>query len=78
MHQTTDLQKTSLTKLMIATNWYNWNNAFINNVRAWKLEDVMLKKAFLMIKPYLPDLRNIFYPKKPNIPTLFPIAEGYI
>jgi hypothetical protein len=30
-----------------------------------------------MIKPCLPDLRDISYPKKPNIPTLFPIAEGY-
>jgi hypothetical protein len=77
MHQTTDFQKTSLTKLIIATDWYNWNNAFINNVRAWKLEDIMLKKAFLIIKPCLPDLRNISYPKKPNIPTLFPIAEDY-
>jgi hypothetical protein len=38
----------------------------------------MLKEAFLMIKPYLPDLRDIFYPKKPNILTLFPIVEGYI
>jgi hypothetical protein len=37
----------------------------------------MLKKALLIIKPYLPDLRNISYPKKPNIPTLSPIAEGY-
>jgi hypothetical protein len=63
---------------MIATNWYNWNNAFINNVRAWELKDVILKKAPLMIKPCLPDLRNIFYPKKPNIPTLSPIAESYI
>jgi hypothetical protein len=63
---------------MVATDWYNWNNAFINNVRAWELEDVVLKEAFLMIKPCLPDLRNIFYPKKPNIPTLSLIAEGYI
>jgi hypothetical protein len=63
---------------MIAIDWYNWNNAFINNVRAWKLEDVVLKEALLMIKPCLPDLRDISYPKKPNIPTLFPIAEGYI
>jgi hypothetical protein len=63
---------------MIATDWYNWNNAFINNVRAWELKDVVLKEALLMIKPYLPDLRDISYPKKPNIPTLFPIAEGYI
>jgi hypothetical protein len=77
MHQTTDFQKTSLTKLMVATDWYNWNNTFINNVRAWKLEDIMLKKAFLIIKPYLPDLRNIFYLKKPYIPTLFPIVKGY-
>jgi hypothetical protein len=77
MHQTTDLQKTSLTKLIIATDWYNWNNAFINNVRAWELENVMLKKAPLMIKPCLPDLRDIFYLKKPNIPTLSSIAEGY-
>jgi hypothetical protein len=38
----------------------------------------MLKEASLMIKPYLPDLRDIFYLKKPNIPTLFLIAEGYI
>jgi hypothetical protein len=38
----------------------------------------MLKEAFLMIKPCLPDLRDIFYLKKPNIPTLSPIAEGYI
>jgi hypothetical protein len=76
MHQTTDFQKTSLTKFMIAIDWYNWNNTFINNVRAWKLENVMLKEAFLMIKPWLPNLRDIFYPKKPNIPTLFPIAEG--
>jgi hypothetical protein len=30
-----------------------------------------------MIKPCLPDLRNISYPKKPNIPTLSLIAEGY-
>jgi hypothetical protein len=37
----------------------------------------MLKKAPLIIKPYLPDLRNISYPKKPNIPTLFPIVESY-
>jgi hypothetical protein len=37
----------------------------------------MLKEAFLMIKPYLPDLRNISYLKKPNIPTLSPIAEDY-
>jgi hypothetical protein len=37
----------------------------------------MLKKAPLMIKPYLPDLRDISYPKKPNIPTLSPIAESY-
>jgi hypothetical protein len=37
----------------------------------------MLEEASLMIKPCLPDLRNIFYPKKPNIPTLFLIAEGY-
>jgi hypothetical protein len=78
MHQTTDLQKTSLTKLMVAIDWYNWNNAFINNVRAWKLENVVLKKAPLIIKPYLPDLRDISYLKKPNIPTLFLIAEGYI
>jgi hypothetical protein len=36
MHQTTDFQKTSLTKLMVATDWYNWNNAFINNChRLW-------------------------------------------
>jgi hypothetical protein len=62
---------------MVATDWYNWNNAFINNVRAWELEDVMLKKAPLIIKPCLPDLRNISYPKKPNIPTLFLIAESY-
>jgi hypothetical protein len=77
MHQTTDFQKTSLTKLMVAIDWYNWNNAFINNVRAWKLENIMLKEAPLMIKPCLPDLRNISYPKKPNIPTLFLIAESY-
>jgi hypothetical protein len=77
MHQTTDFQKTSLTKLMVAINWYNWNNAFINNVRAWELEDVMLKKAPLIIKPCLPDLRDISYPKKPNIPTLSLIAENY-
>jgi hypothetical protein len=38
----------------------------------------MLKEAPLMIKPCLPNLRDIFYPKKPNIPTLSPIAEGYI
>jgi hypothetical protein len=38
----------------------------------------MLKEAFLMIKPYLPDLRDISYPKKLNIPTLSLIAEGYI
>jgi hypothetical protein len=38
----------------------------------------MLEKAHLMIKPCLPDLRDISYPKKPNIPTLSPIAEGYI
>jgi hypothetical protein len=63
---------------MVATDWYNWNNAFINNVRAWELEDVVLKEAPLMIKPCLPDLRNIFYPKKSNIPTLSLIAEGYI
>jgi hypothetical protein len=63
---------------MVATDWYNWNNAFINNVRAWKLENVVLKEAFLMIKSCLPDLRNISYLKKPNIPTLFPIAESYI
>jgi hypothetical protein len=37
----------------------------------------MLKEAPLMIKPYLPDLRDISYPKKPDIPTLSPIAEGY-
>jgi hypothetical protein len=37
----------------------------------------MFKKAPLMIKPYLPDLRNISYLKKPNIPTLSPIAESY-
>jgi hypothetical protein len=37
----------------------------------------MLKEAPLMIKPYLPDLRDISYPKKPNIPTLSPIAESY-
>jgi hypothetical protein len=78
MHQTTDFQKTSLTKLIIAIDWYNWNNAFINNVRAWELEDIMLKKAPLIIKPCLPDLRDIFYLKKPNIPTLSLIAEGYI
>jgi hypothetical protein len=78
MHQTTDLQKTSLTKLIIATDWYNWNNAFINNVRAWKLENVVFKKAPLIIKPYLPDLRDIFYLKKPDIPTLSLIAKGYI
>jgi hypothetical protein len=63
---------------MIAIDWYNWNNAFINNVRAWKFEDIVLEKASLMIKPCLPDLRDISYPKKPNIPTLFLIAEGYI
>jgi hypothetical protein len=62
---------------MVATDWYNWNNAFINNVRAWKLEKVVLKEAPLMIKPCLPDLRDIFYPKKPNIPTFSLIAEGY-
>jgi hypothetical protein len=56
IYQPTDLQKTSLTKLMIAIDWYNWNNAFINNVRAWELEDVMLEEAFLIIKPCLPDL----------------------
>jgi hypothetical protein len=78
MHQTTDFQKTSLTKLMVVTDWYNWNNAFINNVRAWELEYIVLKEAPLIIKPCLPDLRNISYPKKPNIPTLFPIAESYI
>jgi hypothetical protein len=77
MHQTTDLQKTSLMKLIVATDWYNWNNAFINNVRAWELEDVVLKEAFLMIKPYLPDLRNISYLKKPNISTLSLIAKDY-
>jgi hypothetical protein len=38
----------------------------------------VLKEAFLMIKPCLPDLRDIFYPKKPNISTLSLIAEGYI
>jgi hypothetical protein len=38
----------------------------------------MLKEAFLMIKPCLPDLQDISYPKKPDIPTLFPIVEGYI
>jgi hypothetical protein len=38
----------------------------------------VLEEASLMIKPCLPDLRNISYPKKPNIPTLSPIAEGYI
>jgi hypothetical protein len=38
----------------------------------------VLKEVPLMIKPYLPDLRDIFYSKKLNIPTLFPIAEGYI
>jgi hypothetical protein len=38
----------------------------------------MLKKAFLIIKPCLPDLQDIFYPKKPNISTLFLIAENYI
>jgi hypothetical protein len=37
----------------------------------------MLKKAPLIIKPYLPDLRDISYPKKPNVPTLSPIAENY-
>jgi hypothetical protein len=63
---------------MIATDWYNWNNAFIDNVQAWELKDVMLKKAPLIIKPYLLDLRNISYLKKPNIPTLFLIAESYI
>jgi hypothetical protein len=78
MHQTTDLQKTNLMKLMVAIDWYNWNNAFINNVRAWKLEDIVFKKALLMIKPCLPDLRDISYLKKPNIPTLSLIAEGYI
>jgi hypothetical protein len=62
---------------MVAVDWYNWNNAFINNVQAWKLEDIMLKKAPLMIKLCLPDLRNISYLKKPNIPTLSLIAEGY-
>jgi hypothetical protein len=77
MHQTTDFQKTSLTKLIVAIDWYNWNNAFINNVRAWELKNIMLKEAPLMIKPYLPDLRDISYLKKPNIPTLSPIAEGY-
>jgi hypothetical protein len=77
MHQTTDLQKTSLMKLMIATDWYNWNNAFINNVRAWELENIMLKEASLIIKPCLPDLRNISYPKKPNIPTFSLIAKSY-
>jgi hypothetical protein len=63
---------------MVATDWYNWNNVFINNVRAWKLENIVLKEALLMIKPYLPDLRNISYLKKPNILTLSLIAEGYI
>jgi hypothetical protein len=62
---------------MVATDWYNWNNAFINNVRAWELEDIVLKEALLMIKPCLPDLRDISYLKKPNVPTLFSIAEGY-
>jgi hypothetical protein len=37
----------------------------------------VLKEAPLIIKPCLPDLRDIFYLKKPNIPTLSPIAEGY-
>jgi hypothetical protein len=37
----------------------------------------MLKEALLMIKPCLPDLKEISYPKKPNIPTLSSIAEGY-
>jgi hypothetical protein len=37
----------------------------------------VLKEAPLMIKPYLPDLRDIFYLKKPNIPTFSPIAESY-
>jgi hypothetical protein len=37
----------------------------------------MLKKAPLIIKPCLPDLRNISYPKKPNNPTPSPIAENY-
>jgi hypothetical protein len=51
--------------------------AVTNNVRVWKLKNIMLEEAFLMIKPCLPDLRDIFYPKKPNIPTLSSIAEDY-
>jgi hypothetical protein len=37
----------------------------------------MLEEAPLMIKPCLPDLRDISYPKKPNILKLFLIAEVY-
>jgi hypothetical protein len=37
----------------------------------------MLKEAPLMIKPCLPDLRDISYLKKPNIPMFSLIAEGY-
>jgi hypothetical protein len=38
----------------------------------------MLEEALLIIKPYLPDLRNVSYSKKPNILTFFLIAEIYI